>query len=425
MRDKINPRSVTVMAGLLLEGWALYVVGASAQRWHPSMVVEDETAAHILYDAMMRAMRDARSLSYTSVCSAPDDRVSTYRIRLKKPRFFRVEQTNGPSTKSTTLLDDGRFQWIHWVGDRPGLLLDTEESREEERSNVYVKEVSLAGKDSIADKMVLFGTAWLRLILDPSTFYEYPDPLEPYIDGIRGRGTNRVRGEVCDVIEVSYLRAQRTRYIWLSRQDYLPRELKEVVRGAENHVTVEEWSNVTVNGEIPPKTLAWSPPEGWRQWDLPKPADSLLQRGQEAPDFELCSARRGRIRLSDYRGKVVWLYVWDSGSPQCREEIPGLQQLHQGYSDKGLVILGFNCTDNRRVARAFLRENSATFPSILDPSEAATRLMRVGYGNRTKTVPLNYIIDPQGRVVDAWFGQEQDPERILAALAKAGLEVAK
>ena len=30
MRDKINPRSIIVVAGLLLEGWALYVVGVSA-----------------------------------------------------------------------------------------------------------------------------------------------------------------------------------------------------------------------------------------------------------------------------------------------------------------------------------------------------------------------------------------------------------
>ena len=130
MRDKINARSMTAVAGLLLEAWALYVVGASPRRWRPSLIVKDETAAHVLYDAMIRALHDARSLSYTSVCSNPDDRTSTYRIWLKKPGFFHVEQTNDASTKSTTLLDDGNCLWVHWMGDRPTLLIDTEKSHD-------------------------------------------------------------------------------------------------------------------------------------------------------------------------------------------------------------------------------------------------------------------------------------------------------
>ena len=60
------------------------------------------------------------------------------------------EQTNSSSTKSTTLLDDGDHLWIHWAGERLTLLTDTEKSRAEARSNVYLKEASRAGKDSSA-----------------------------------------------------------------------------------------------------------------------------------------------------------------------------------------------------------------------------------------------------------------------------------
>jgi peroxiredoxin len=425
MRDKIHARSMTAVAGLLLEAWALYVVGASPRRWRPALIVRDETAAHILYDAMIRTLRDARSLSYTSACSNPDDRTSTYRIWLQKPGSFRVDQTNDASTKSTTLLDDGNHLWVHWTGDRPTLLIDTVKSHADARSDVYVKQASLAGGGSIHNEVALLGTALVGLIFDPSVFYGSASLLTPCIDGIRSRGTNPVRGEVCDVIEVSFMRARRTWYIWLSRQDHLPRKLKQVDRGADTHVRVEEWSNVTVNGEIPPKMLIWSPPKGYRQWDPPRLEDSLLKSGQEAPDFELCSARRGKLRLSDYRGRVVWLYVWDTGSAQCREEIPGFQQLYQEYREKGPVFLGFNCSDDRRVARIFLRENDVTFPSVLDSSEAATRLARIDYGNKTGVLPLNYIIDPQGKVVDGWFGQDQDPGRVLAALKNAGLALAQ
>jgi len=425
MRDKINACSMTAVAGLVLEAWALYVVGASPRRWRPALIVKDEIAAHGLYDTMIRTLHDARSLSYTSVCSNPDDRTSTYRIRLKKPGSFHLEQTNDGSTKSTTLLDDGSRLWVHWAGDRPTLLIDTEKSQANARSDVYIEKASLAAGGSIRHEVAMFGTALVRLIFDPSAFNGSPGPLTPYLDGIRSKGTNRVRGEVCDVIEVSFMRARRTWYIWLSRQDHLPRRFKQVDRGTDTRVTVEEWSNVTMDAEIPPKMFAWSPPAGWRQWHPPGLEDSLLPSGQEAPDFELRSARRGKLKLSDYRGRVVWLYAWDTGSPQCREEIPGFQQLSQEYRDKGPVFLGFNCSDDRRLGRAFLRANRVTFPTVLDSSEAAARLIRTGYGNRAGILPLNYIIDPQGRVVDGWFGQEQDADRVLAALRKAGLGLAQ
>jgi len=425
MRDKINARSMAAAAGLLLEAWALYVVGGSPRRWRPALMVKDETAAHILYDAMIRTLHDARSLSYTSACSNPDDRISTYRIWLKKPGSFHVEQTNDPSTKSTTLLNDGNYLWVYWTGDRPALPIDTEKSKAGARSDVYVKKASVAAYGSLRSEAAMFGTALVGLIFDPSVFYGSGSPWTPSLDGVRSRGTNAVRGEVCDVIEVSFMQARRTWFIWLSRQDHLPRKLKQVDRGADTRVTVEQWSNVTLNAAIPPKMLAWSPPANWRPWDPPRLEDSLLQRGQEAPDFKLRSARRGKLRLSDYRGRVVWLYLWDSGSPQCRQEIPGFQQLYQEYRDKGPVFLGFNCSDDRRAARAFLRDNGVTFPSVLDSSAAAARLVRTGYGNRTGILPLNYIIDPQGRVVDGWFGQEQDPDRVLAALRNAGLGLAQ
>jgi len=98
-----------------------------------------------------------------------------------------------------------------------------------------------------------------------------------------------------------------------------------------------------------------------------------------------------------------------------------LQTLHQKYSGKNLVILGFNCSDDKKIALEFLGENGATFPTILDSSDAA---VKVGFRDyKGSGVPLNYIIDPQGKVVDTWYGYEQGHQRALAALQKAGLKI--
>ncbi len=98
-----------------------------------------------------------------------------------------------------------------------------------------------------------------------------------------------------------------------------------------------------------------------------------------------------------------------------------LQTLHEQYRDKGLVILGFNCSDDKQIALEFLRENKATFPMVLDSSEAATKTGFRDY--KMSGVPLNYILDRQGKVVDTWYGYEEGHKRALEALKKAGLEL--
>ena len=423
MRNKINLWTITTIAALVLEGWALYVVSLSPAHWRFSMIVKDEPAAHALYDKMIETMRQAESLSYQSVCSGPDDRdrASTYNILLKKPNYFHVEMSNVLSGYST-IVGDGDNLWFYWKGVRPFSAYEDKDSYEKTRANVYIKKATPIGRYSIRDQVNLLGTTWFGIILDPSIFHGHTDSLETYIDGIRSRGTDYAENEECEVIEVSFMKAQLTRYFWISKQDHLLWKIKEIVRLANNKVEVEEFSDISLNAVISQQKFSWSPPEGWQQWEKPGPDDFLLKPGTKAPDFELLSADGGKIKLSDYRGKIIWLYIWQCGSPSCREAMPHLQKLSEKYKDRGLVILGFNCADDKRIAKNFMRENSVTFPNILDSSHTAGKVIFDGYKNRSGTVPLSYIIDTRGNVVDAWSGYEEDNKRALAALKQAGIQ---
>jgi peroxiredoxin len=98
-----------------------------------------------------------------------------------------------------------------------------------------------------------------------------------------------------------------------------------------------------------------------------------------------------------------------------------LQTHYVKYKDKGMVILGFNCADDKQIALDFMRANSATFPNVLDSSDAA---VKVGFSSyKMGGVPLNYIIDKEGKIVDAWYGYEEGHKRALAALEKSGLKL--
>ena len=281
------------------------------------MIFEDEPAARALYEKMIETMRNAESLSYKSkyMWETKGEEIGrcTYTIWMKKPNYFRVETINSSGKECGTLVGDGDYLWIYWHGDRPFFSIEDRESYEKTRSNVYMKEVTPLGKHSIGHKVGPLGAGMAMPIIDPSTFHGYTDSLQPYIDWIRDIGIENVGDEECDVIEVSFMKHQRSSYLWLSRQDHLPRKLKQVVRVADDIIMHELWSEVTINAEISTEKFAWKPPEGWQQWSMPSSEERLLKAGQEAPDFELLSADGSKIKLSDYRGKVVWFYVWRAG----------------------------------------------------------------------------------------------------------------
>ena len=290
---------------------------ASAKQKSTEMEFKDEPAARDLYEKMIETMRSAESLSYTSAFrwEAKGEEISrcTYTIWMKKPNYFRVETVGTNGSKGGTLVGDGNDLWIFWSGDRPFFSSEDSESYEKTRSNIYMTEPTPLAKHSIGHKTGLLGAGMGSPVFDPSTFHGYTDSLQRYIDGVTGIGTEKVGDEECDVIEVSIMKGQRIWQLWLSKQDHLPRKLKEIVHVSYDIITHEQWSQVTINAEIPTEKLIWTPPEGWQQWRLPSAEERLLKPGQDAPDFELIAADDTKIKLSDYRGKIVWFYIWRAG----------------------------------------------------------------------------------------------------------------
>ena len=187
-------------------------------------------------------------------------------------------------------------------------------------------------------------------IINPSTFHVGSDSLQRYLDGVMGMGVEEVDGQQCDVIEVSFMKRQRSWYLWLSREDHLPRKLRQIIRVAFDITMHETWSDIVIDGDMPTEKFIWTPPEGWRQWKMPLPEDFLLKPGTTAPDFDLLAVDGSRIKLSDCREEIVWLSIWRAGCPRCRKGMRHIQEVHEKYRDNGLVILGFNCSDDKAIA---------------------------------------------------------------------------
>jgi thiol-disulfide isomerase/thioredoxin/outer membrane lipoprotein-sorting protein len=376
---------------------------------------KDETKAHALYDKMVETMQDARTLYYESIYwigrEGEEPVKSTYRIWMKKPNYVRIEASRKDRVAGT-LVGDGEYFWIYWGAkdvDFDG------ESFESYSNTTYMKIPSPEGHHSIAHMTVRLGAGMGMTILQPSRFHGGGSGLDEYIDGVRSIGSEMVNGEICDIIEVSIMNNQRSQYLWLTRNDHLPRKLMEIVRVSDTRITKELWSNVFTNVDIPDALFSWQPPAGWEEYQDPELDENLLKPGTIAPDFEFKTLDGDALKLSKFQGSVVLINFWRVGCPPCRWEMPHLERLYRKYKRQGLIVLGFNSSDDHNIAVELLTTYSVTYPNVVNCSKEAQNVQYMLYnpGRSGSGVPMNYIVDREGRVADAWYGFDRRNEIFL------------
>jgi peroxiredoxin/outer membrane lipoprotein-sorting protein len=386
----------------------------------------DAPAAHAAYDAMIAAMRGAQTLSWTSQhrweSQGREIGHCTYRIWLKKPNYARIEVTGADGKVSGVLVLDGAYAWVYWPSGRWQRGLDDPATYEKTRLISYMKESAPQGGYSLWHQTDKLGGGMSMPVIEPSCLHGYADAMDGYLDGVLSLGPDQVGDEQCEEVEASFMQHQRSRYLWLSPRDHLPRKLREITRLDYDIITTELWSDVKVNEPLPDSLFAWAPPPGWQEWRRPAFEEGLLQPGVAAADFDLAAPGGKRIKLSDYRGQPVWLCIWRVGCPGCRDEMPALQKVYRKYGGEGWALVGVDASDDMTIAQNFLRDLGITFPTAIDASEAGRKTVFEAYQNPNigSGVPLNYLIDAQGKIADAFYGDDVD--RGIQGLGKLGVE---
>jgi len=103
-----------------------------------------------------------------------------------------------------------------------------------------------------------------------------------------------------------------------------------------------------------------------------------------------------RWSVADAVDKVLVLNVWGSWCGPCVAEMPHLQQVWSQVSGPGKPVqfMGINYRDGAETAKAFLRANKITYPSLQDDGGRALLALR-GKANAT---PTTLVLDRRGRL---------------------------
>ena len=101
-------------------------------------------------------------------------------------------------------------------------------------------------------------------------------------------------------------------------------------------------------------------------------------------------------KVADAADKVLVLNVWGSWCGPCVAEMPHLQQVWLQLSTAGRPVqfMGINYRDGAETARAFLRANKVTYPSLEDDGGRTLLALR----GKANTTPTTLILDRRGRI---------------------------
>lgn len=111
---------------------------------------------------------------------------------------------------------------------------------------------------------------------------------------------------------------------------------------------------------------------------------------RSAPDFTVTTLDGTRLHLAELKGKVVFLNIWATWCPPCREEMPSMVKFYEMFRGKGLEIVAVSEDQDLEALRKFVKTYGVTFPVAQDQGRRV-------YGLYKATgVPETHLIDKAG-----------------------------
>ncbi|MFS0880959.1 thiol-disulfide oxidoreductase ResA [Metabacillus niabensis] len=120
--------------------------------------------------------------------------------------------------------------------------------------------------------------------------------------------------------------------------------------------------------------------------------------GSVAPDFVLKDLEGNEHRLSDYRGKGVFLNFWGTWCEPCEREMPYMDNQYDYYKNHGVEVLAVNIAESNIAVESFANELDLSFPIVLDKDKQVLN----AYG--VDPLPTTFLINPEGKVVHITSG---------------------
>ena len=152
---------------------------------------------------------------------------------------------------------------------------------------------------------------------------------------------------------------------------------------------------------------------------------TTLAAGDTAPDFALPDQSGTTVRLADMRGHRVLVYFYpEADTPGCTTQSCAVRDARSDFEGLEVDVLGI-APSSVDAQAAFDTKYSLGFPLLSDPDHAVAEAYgawgeKVNYGKTYQgIIRSSFLIDPDGRIEDAWY-KVSPKDTVPKALAAMG-----
>ena len=143
---------------------------------------------------------------------------------------------------------------------------------------------------------------------------------------------------------------------------------------------------------------------------------AALNVGDASPEISFASAGSSETKLSQLKGKVIYLDFWASWCGPCRESLPWLGELQKRYGPRGLQVVSVNVDLERTDAERLMSSTGVTFPVAFDPDGKLPEKYQLS------CMPSSFLIGRDLKLVKIHHGfhtgEKQEREAEIESLLK-------
>lgn len=135
-----------------------------------------------------------------------------------------------------------------------------------------------------------------------------------------------------------------------------------------------------------------------------------LSKGNPAYDFKLNDINGNEVSLSDFRGKIVYIDIWEIGCSTCMTEIPYSLKLHKNLDDvkDDIVFLSINTNVGYpEQVKNFVKKWKILGTHLLTTTRSIDRLKDEYMYSE---IPHYILIDRDGKFIDANMSRPSNPK---------------
>ena len=117
--------------------------------------------------------------------------------------------------------------------------------------------------------------------------------------------------------------------------------------------------------------------------------------GQMAPQFDAETLDGKKIKLADYRGKLVLIQFWATTSEASTGELATIKKARDKYKDKTLAVVSVSFDLDAAAAKSYAAGNGMDWPQIWVEGAEKSKLAQL---YQVSKVPALFLIGRDGKI---------------------------